>query len=129
MPPKGIKNVGIPIATYNKIEEVQRDLAKMLNRRITKGDVMQRAVECLDDAHNRGAWLSPREAAPVLEERHERDIVNVLGQFATHLGLPVAGFKVNRSQWTLQVVLEDGRDVMLFDPALGPATSMHDEDQ
>ena len=41
----------------------------------------------LEDTHERGAWLSAREPAPVLVTRHERDMVNVLGQFATELGL------------------------------------------
>ena len=83
----------------------------------------------LEDTHERGVWLSPRKSASVLETRHERDIVNVLGQFATGLGLPAAGFDVTRSQRTVRVVLEDGCDVMLFDPALGASRRARPPDQ
>ena len=48
---------------------------------MTISDTIDRALECLEDADSRGAWLSPKEAEPVLEERLRKEIVSVLAQF------------------------------------------------
>ncbi len=49
--------------------------------KVAISDTIDRALDCLEDAHSRGAWLSPKEAAPVLEERLRKEVISVLTQF------------------------------------------------
>ena len=61
-------------ADYNRARELRDELAGLSGRPVTLADVIGRGLECLADAHKRKAWLSPAEAAPVLQLRH-RDAV------------------------------------------------------
>ena len=75
------KMVSLRQSTYDKVESCRMVLSDFTERNISRADVIDRALDCLLDAHTKGAWLSPKEAAPVLEDRHRREIVSVLGQF------------------------------------------------
>ena len=108
-----------PIEAYDKAAVLRLELVQMLNQRVTLGQVVDRALDCLDDAHRRGAWLSPREAAPILDQRHETDVVNVVGQLLIGLDVPFDGISVDRER-RIVTVHRDAGDVTLFDPALGP---------
>ena len=68
-----------------KLVSLRRDIWRLLDlmrivledkfgRNLTIGEVVERSLLCLADAHKRGAWLSPAEAAPVFLQRH-RDAV------------------------------------------------------
>ena len=53
---------------------------EMTGRHVTQGEAVGRALECLTDAHGRGAWLSGAEAGRALEERHQEQVTAVVGQ-------------------------------------------------
>ena len=67
--------------TRDLAAKLRDELVERSGGRITLSDTVHRALVCLDDAHNRGAWLSPKEAAPVLEERHRQKVASALAQF------------------------------------------------
>ena len=72
--------VRLPMPTYTRMEATQGVLRAMTGRAISKGETVERALECLTDAHSRGAWLSGAEAATVFEERHQTQVTAVVGQ-------------------------------------------------
>lgn len=81
----GRKMVSLRQSTYDKVESCRTVLSDFTERNISRADVIDRALDSLLDAHTRGAWLSPKEAAPVLEDRHRREIVSVVGQFIARI--------------------------------------------
>ena len=75
------RQVSIRTETWHKAREISDRLSTKFERKVSISDTLDRGLRCLDDAHSRGAWLSPIEAAPVLEERYRRRVVSVLAQF------------------------------------------------
>ena len=75
------RQVSLTGADYEKATELRDALTHVTGRRVTLTDTVGRALACLEDAHARGAWLSPKEAAPVLERRMRDQLVSVLAQF------------------------------------------------
>ena len=80
MPPAR-RQVSLTYDDYQKAANLRDTLAEVSGRRVTLTDTIGRALACLEDAHARGAWLSPKEAAPVLERRMRDQLVSVLAQF------------------------------------------------
>ena len=68
------KLVSIRLDIWKRVEAMRGVLEKAVRRRLTVQEVLGRALTCLDDAHQRGAWLSPEESLPLLEQRH-RNVV------------------------------------------------------
>ena len=105
--------MGIPLATNAKIEFLQGMLRQKTGYDFTKTQVIQRALEILEDAYGRGAWLSPVEAGPVIQARHKREIASVLGQFIA-MSMPDARldgvlFDEENGQLTIRLLdTEDG---------------------
>lgn len=81
MAPRDRRQVSIATNDYRRLAALRDTLAEKSGRKVTVTDTIARAIECLEDAHERGAWLSPREAAPVLEARHRDKLASVLAQF------------------------------------------------
>lgn len=75
------RQVSLRSAVWLKATQLRDVLAAITGRKVTIADTIERALDCLEDANSRGAWLSPREAAPVLEERLRKEVVSVLTQF------------------------------------------------
>ena len=75
------RQVSLRTADYEKATALQGAITEKSGRKITISDTVARSLECLEDAHARGAWLSPSEAAPVLEQRHRDQVASVLAQF------------------------------------------------
>ena len=73
--------VSVRTADFEKAIALRDAITEKSGRQITISDTVARALACLEDAHARGAWLSPREAAPVLEQRHRDQVASVLAQF------------------------------------------------
>ena len=73
----------ISLATkdYRRLVALRDALAKKVGMRATVTATVARAIDCLEDAYERGAWLSPSEAAPILEQRHRDILASVLAQF------------------------------------------------
>ena len=81
--------VAEPIA--QRLEALRDALAERSGRRITLGETAARAIEALEDCHERGAWLNPGEAAAAMQERSKQTIVDVVGEVLRHVA-PEAAF-------------------------------------
>ena len=81
MPEPARRAVSLRTVSWKRAGKLRDELAEKSGRRVTLSDTVERALDCLEDAHRRGAWLSPAEASPVLEDRMRREIVSVLHQF------------------------------------------------
>ena len=75
------RHIAISARDYERATALRDALAGRSGRKATISGTVGRALECLQDAHERGAWLSPREAAPVLEQRHRDNLASVVAQF------------------------------------------------
>ena len=73
--------VSVRNVDFVKATALRDAITEKSGRKITISDTVARALDCLQDAHARGAWLSPQEAAPVLEQRHRDQVASVLAQF------------------------------------------------
>ena len=73
--------MSLRIGDFEKATALRDAITEKSGRKITISDTVARALDCLQDVHARGAWLSPREAAPVLEQRHRDQVASVLAQF------------------------------------------------
>ena len=78
--PKTFKNVNLKPPGYAHLQRLQKDIEKATGYSPNLGQVVERALDCLDDAQSGGAWLSPKEAAPRFEERHQREIISLIAQ-------------------------------------------------
>ena len=75
------RQVSLRIADFEKAIALRDAITEKSGRKVTISDTMGRALECLEGAHSRGAWLSPQEAGPVLEQRHQDQMASALAQF------------------------------------------------
>ena len=63
------KQVSIRAEQWHKLNALRIELEIMTGREVQITEAMGRAIDCMDDAHRRGAWLSPEEARGVMDER------------------------------------------------------------
>ena len=108
------RQVSIRTETWHKAREVSEALSNRFQRKISISDTLDRGLRCLDDAHARGAWLSPLEAAPVLEERYRRRIVAVLAQFVARAMPERSLTGVTFGPDRIEVELDEGERLDLF---------------
>ena len=83
------KNVRVPERAVTLLTRIRATLQQKTGLKVTESGTVERALNCLHDAHNRLAWLSPKEAGPVLTERHQDGVALALSQFAVQLGREV----------------------------------------
>ena len=103
------RQVSLRLDTWQKAVELRDKLAEKSGRRVAISDTIDRGLECLADAYERGAWLSPREAAPVWEQRLQDQIASVLAQFVAR-AMPdrsLEGIQIDRKRRTAVVLLGD----------------------
>ena len=67
------------LGTKATLRKLADDLTAKTGRRVTLADTVDRAAQCLADSHEGKAWLNGVEAGKVLEERHRREVLNILG--------------------------------------------------
>ena len=75
------RHIAVNVRDHERATALRDALAERSGRKVSISGTVGRALECLEDAHARGAWLSPSEAAPVLERRHRDQVASVLAQF------------------------------------------------
>ena len=102
--------------TRDLAAKLRDELVERSGARVTLADTVDRALKCLADAHERGAWLSSKEAAPILEQRHRDILASVIAQFvAAELPdkrLKGVAFKGNE----MVVIFADGAERPLYAP-------------
>ena len=75
------RQISIATEDYRRLTALRDGLAAKTGTRVSITATIARAINCLEDAYERGAWLSPSEAAPILEQRHRDILASVLAQF------------------------------------------------
>ncbi len=117
------RQVSLRIETWRKATDLRDSLAEVSGRKVSIADTIHRGLECLADAHARGAWLSPKEAAPVLEQRLRSQLASALAQFVGR-AMPdktLSGIVFHPPGHTLTVILEgDVRVPLLVAPTEAP---------
>ena len=117
------KQVSLRAADFEKATGLRDVITKKTGRPITIGDAVGRALQCLEDAHERGAWLSPPEAASVLEARHRDKLASVLAQFIARAcpEKQLKGIAFNHKNGTMTVSFDEGDPVALWAGDAGAA--------
>ena len=113
--------IGVPRRTWTLAGELRDALAARSGRRVSLSETVERGLECLRDSHVRGAWLTPQEAAPVMEARMRAEIVSAIKQFLGRWspetvlhGVGFAPSKIPGGGGTLTVHLEGGEVPILL---------------
>ena len=123
--------VSVRNVDFEKATALRDAITKKSGRKITISDTVARALDCLQDAHARGAWLSPQEAAPVLEQRHRDQVVSVVAQVLARIApeRPLRGVAFDDGHDTLIVHFADSESFPLVMPGplmgRGVADSTH----
>ena len=82
-------NQQVPVQVWPHTRDLLRELAAELSaksgEKVSMGAAVQRAAMCLQDAHNGKAWLNGEEAGAILEERHRRQVLDILGVIIPHV--------------------------------------------
>ena len=109
-----MKSILVTEEMHGRIVDLVKDIGIKTDRFVSIPNVVGRAVQALEDAHANNAWLSPAEAAPVYEERLEREVVRaVIGTMrAFHPGVPVE-VAVNRKRDSITITAQ-GESVELW---------------
>ena len=81
MPQLNRRQISLRTPVWERASRLRDELAAASGRKVTISDTIDQGLGCLEDAASRGAWLSPKEAGTVLEERLRKEIVSVLAQF------------------------------------------------
>ena len=102
------RQVSLRTEAWNRAAKLRDELAERSGRKASLTDTIERALQCLEARHARGAWLSPQESAPVWEARLRDQIAFVLVQFAAK-AVPdrdLTGINYNSADRTLTVIFE-----------------------
>ena len=110
--------VSVRTVDFEKATALRDAITEKSGRKITISGTVGRALACLEDAHARGAWLSPSEAAPVLEQRHRDQVVSVVAQLLARIApeRPLRGVAFDAENDTLIVHFADSESFPLIMP-------------
>ena len=107
------KVVQMPLNIYEKALKLQTKIQEKIGLEVTLGRVIERGIECLDDAYNRGAWLSPKEAAPRLERRIKERMMDLTEQLLAKVAPSRKLKKIDFQGGQIRVWLDDDKPIML----------------
>ncbi len=111
------RTVNLEPPGYAHLQRLQKDIEKATGFSPNLGQVVERALQCLEDAQRGGAWLSPKEAAPRFEERHQREIMSIIAQLFAARILPERSLQrvdFDRANNQLVVWTAEGDEHRLF---------------
>ena len=117
------KQVSLRAADFEMAVGLRDAITEKSGRKVTISDTVARALACLKDAHERGAWLSPPEAASVLEARHRDKLASVLAQFVARAcpTKTLKGIAFDPGNGTMTVSFAEGDPVALWAGDTGAA--------
>ena len=120
------RQVSIDTDDYRRLAALRDSLVEKTGRKTTITDTIARTISCLEDAHQRGAWLSPREAGPVLTERLRDTLASAFAQFIGR-EMPerrLKGIAFRGEQ--MVVIFEDDTEAPLYVPMVaGESRELH----
>ena len=123
----GRRQVSLRIADFEKAIALRDEITEKSGRKVTISDTVARALLCLQDAHARGAWLSPQEAAPILEQRHQDQVASALAQFIAR-ACPekrLKGIAFDSANGMLSVTFDQGDPIDLWTGAAAAHAAAH----
>ena len=110
------RQVSLRNVDFEKATALRDAITEKSGRKITISDTVGRALDCLKDAHTRGAWLRPQEAAPVIEQRHRDQVASVLAQFVAR-ACPekrLKGIAFDSANGMMTVIFDEGDRIDLW---------------
>ena len=69
---------------HSRAKHLAEELSIKMGRPITFRDVIDRALDCLKDAHGIGAWLSPQQSWEIMQERVMRSTAAAVTSVVHH---------------------------------------------
>lgn len=112
--------VALPPRVYEHLQKLRGELSQKTGREVGVGETVARALQCLEDAHGRGTWLSPAEMEPIMAQRVRHHLAAVLAQVIPQIAgvdLEKVGFPDGRIEGRTVLYLADGREVEFVPPA------------
>ena len=121
------RQVSLRNVDFEKATTLRDAITEKSGRKITISDTVGRALDCLTDAHAQGAWLSPQEAAPVLEQRHRDQMASVLAQFVARAcpEKKLKGIAFDSANGMLTVIFDEGDRIDLWAGAAAAHAAAH----
>ena len=109
------KVIRLPKPVHTRLQAMRAVLREMTGRNISQGETVERALKCMADAHAGNAWLDGAEAGRVFEERHQQQILSVVGQLLARVrpDLELDGIGFNPLTGQAQIVLRGEEAVTL----------------
>ena len=105
--------VHMPLNIYEKARKLQTRIQEKIGLEVALGGVIERAIECLDDAQNRGAWLSPKEAAPQFERRFKERMMDLTEQLLAKVAPDRKLKSIDFKGGQMRVFLDDDPPIQL----------------
>ena len=105
--------VHMPLNIYEKARQLQTKIQEKIGLEVALGGVIERGIECLDDAYNRGAWLSPKEASRALERRFMERMMDLTEQILAKVAPDRKLKKIDFKGAQMRVFLDDDPPIML----------------
>ena len=114
------KIIRLPGKVGVRLDAMQAILREMSGRPITQGETVERALACLTDAHGRNAWLSGVEAGKIMEERHQQQVLQIVGHLLARVrpDLDLQGVGFNPMTGQAHIVIRGEEAITLEDASL-----------
>ena len=118
------RHIAVNVRDHERATALRDALAEKSGRKVSISNTVGRALECLEDAIGRGAWLSPSEAAPVLEQRHRDQVVSVVAQLLARIApersLQGVAFDTEHNTLIVHFVDSESFSLVMPGPLMGP---------
>ena len=110
----------MPVTTHTRLEAMRAVLREMTGRPITQAETVERALQCLTDAHAGNAWLNGAEAGKVFEERHQQQVLRIVGNLLARVrpDLELDGVGFNPITGQAHIVIRGEESITLEDASL-----------
>ena len=108
--------VHMSLSAYEKACQLQIKIQEKIGLEVPLTRVIERGIQCLDDAYNRGAWLSPKEASRALEQRIRARITDLTKQLLAKVAPSRKLKKIDFQGGQVQVWLDmDDKPILVKD--------------
>ena len=99
---------------YTRINRVRTTLTDVSGKKVTLAATVRRAFDALEDNHSRGAWLTGPEAAAVIQDRHERQVIGIMGQLLEAFKIDLHHYLFDRERGVLELYTAQMDRPLLF---------------
>ena len=117
------RQVSVRLAAWERASKIRDDIAANAGRACSIAEVIERGLQCLDDANSRGAWLSPAEAGSIYERRCRDSIASIIAQLSAALspGRQLVSIVFEPEQQRIRVSWSEGPPLAFYSEGLTTA--------